>query len=100
MSEWAEGFDVAWLQMRRAGTCFRTPATGLREACLLVESVLEGASWGQDQYGQQFAAGFARTLQGLSTGCEEGAKAIDDLEERVDTSSRNYERAGHLYRRD
>ncbi|GAA2316781.1 hypothetical protein GCM10010149_81140 [Nonomuraea roseoviolacea subsp. roseoviolacea] len=93
MSAWAEGFDVAWAHMRRAGSCWSTPAERLREARGLVDGVLAAAPWGDDQYGRQFAADFAARLDGLAMGCEHGARNMDDLEEQVDTAARTYQRA-------
>ncbi|MBT2232001.1 hypothetical protein [Nonomuraea sp. NEAU-A123] len=95
MSDWAQGFDVAWNHMRRAGTDWCTPAATMRDAHGLVRSVLDSAPWGQDQYGRQFAAGFVGTLEDLLRSCGEGAKSIDDLEAQVDLAARNYERANH-----
>ncbi|MFD1540921.1 hypothetical protein [Nonomuraea guangzhouensis] len=97
MNEWAQGFDVAWNRMRRAGTGWCAPADTIRGAHGLVRSVLDSAPWGQDQYGRQFAAGFVGTLEDLLQSCGQGAKSIDDLEEQVDLAARNYERANHLY---
>ncbi|MEV1238600.1 hypothetical protein [Nonomuraea sp. NPDC049750] len=97
MSEWAQGFDVAWGQMRRAGTDWCAPAATLREARGVVRSVLDSAPWGQDQYGRQFAARFTGTLEDLLEDFHQGAKSVDDLTEQVDTAARNYERANHLY---
>lgn len=97
MNEWAQGFDVAWGQMRRAGTDWCAPAATLRDARGLVQSVLDSAPWGQDQYGRQFAARFTGTLEDLLADFHEGAKSVDDLTEQVDTAARNYERADHLY---
>ncbi|NUW37768.1 hypothetical protein HTZ77_41160 [Nonomuraea sp. SMC257] len=91
MSAWAEGFDVAWAHMRRAGTSWSNPAERLREARGLVDGVLAAAPWGQDQYGRQFAADFAARLDGLAGGCEQGARRMDHLEEQVGTAARLYQ---------
>ncbi|MEV0148007.1 MULTISPECIES: hypothetical protein [unclassified Nonomuraea] len=99
MSAWADGFDVAWARMRQAGSCWSTSAEQLREARGLVEGVLAAAPWGEDQYGQQFAAVFVARLQDVAGGCEQGARSIDDLQEQVDTSARNYQRVDQPYLR-
>ncbi|NUW46584.1 type VII secretion target [Nonomuraea rhodomycinica] len=97
MSAWAEGFDVAWAHMRRAGSSWSNPAERLRQARGLVDGVLAAAPWGDDQYGRQFAADLTPRLDGLAEGCERGARNMDDLEEQVDTAARTYQRVDPPY---